>query len=180
MVRRPHAHAVLVEHLGDVVGVDAVEQERDGAATPIDVAGAVDVQPVLEALLERPERVLGELLLVGADGVHAERREVVDGGGEPAGLDERHGPGLELPRHLVGLEAVEAHVGDHLAATEERRHRVEQLGAGPQATETGRAEHLVAGEADEVGVPRLHVDRQMGDGLGGVHVHERTGGVGGV
>ena len=45
---------------------------------------------------------------------------------------------------------------------------------------TGRAEHLVAGEADEVGVPRLHVDRQVGDGLGGVDEHERARRVRGV
>ena len=71
-------------------------------------------------------------------------------------------PGLELPRHLVGDVAVLADVEDHLAAAEERRHRLEQLGAGPEAADAARAEHLVAGEPDEVGVPRLHVDRHRG------------------
>ena len=115
-----------------------------------------------------------------ADRVHAERFEVVDRGGEPGGLGDRHRARLELPRHLVGHVAVLAHVEDHLATTEERRHRLEQLGTRPEAADAARAEHLVAGESDEVGVPGLHVDRAVGDGLRGVDEHRGAGRVGGI
>ena len=89
-------------------------------------------------------------------------------------------PGLELPRHVVGAEAVEADVADHLAATEERRHRLEQLVAGPQRADAARSEELVRGERDEVGVPCLHVGAHVGHVLAGVDEDERVVRVGGV
>ena len=39
---------------------------------------------------------------------------------------------------------------------------------------------LWAEKADEVGVPRLHVDREVGHRLARVDQHVRAGGVGGV
>ena len=41
-------------------------------------------------------------------------------------------PASNLAGQLGGREAVEAHVGDHVAAAEERRHGLEQLLAAPQ------------------------------------------------
>ena len=57
VVAGAHADGVLVEHLADVVGVDAVEQERDRAAAHVDVERAVDRERVGEAVAERVERV---------------------------------------------------------------------------------------------------------------------------
>ena len=90
-------------------GVDALEEERDRTAAHRGVARAVDREVVAEALVERVERVAGEGHLVLADGVHAERLEVVDRGAEADGLGDRRRAGLELPGHVVGREAV---VGD--------------------------------------------------------------------
>ena len=59
--------------------------------------------------------------------------EVVDRGAEADRLGDRRRARLELPRHLVGGEAVDGDVADHLAAAEERRHRLEQLARGPRA-----------------------------------------------
>ena len=42
VVAGPHAHAVLVEHLGDVVGVDVAEGERQHAAPLGRLGRAVD------------------------------------------------------------------------------------------------------------------------------------------
>ena len=89
-------------------------------------------------------------------------------------------PGLELPGHLVGGEAVDGDLGDHLAAAHERRHRLEQLAAGPEGADAGGAAHLVGREGDEVGVPRLHVDGEVRDGLARVDEHVGAGGVRGV
>ena len=128
-----------------------------------------------EAVRQRAEGVAGEHLLVVVDRVDADGLEVVDCGAEPGGLDDRHRAGFELPGNFVRCVAVLADVEDHLAAAEERRHRLEQLGSGPEPTDTARPEHLVASEADEVGVPVRDIDRAMGDGLGGVDERERTG-----
>ena len=106
--------------------------------------------------------------------------EVVDGRPEADGLGDRLGAGLELPRDVVGREAVEAHVADHLAAAEERRHLLEQRLAGPERADAGRAAHLVGGERDEVGVPGLHVGGDVRDVLARVDQHERVVGVRGV
>ena len=118
--------------------------------------------------------------LVGADRVHADCLDVVDRGAEADGLDDGRRAGLELPRQVVRGEAVEADVADHLAAAEERRHRVEQLVAGPQRADPGRAEHLVRREGDEVGVPRLHVGRDVRHELARVDEDERAVRVRGV
>ena len=77
-------------------------------------------------------------------------------------------------------EPVARHVADHLPAAEERRHGVEQLGPCPQAADAARAQHLVPGEAHEVGVPGRHVDRQVRHRLGRVDEDQRPRGVSGV
>ena len=105
--------------------------------------------------------------------VHADVAEVVDGRAQADGLDDRRGAGLELvrdpgvrrPLHRDGL--------DHLAAAEERRQLVEQLATAPEHADAGRADHLVAGEGQQVGAARDHVDRQLRHGLGGVDDDDR-------
>ncbi len=67
---------------------------------------------------------------------------------------------------------------DHVAAAEERGHRVEELHPPPQHPDAGRPAHLVAGERDEVGVPRLHVGRVVRHVLAGVDDGECAGVVG--
>ena len=50
VVAGPHAHGLLVDDLRDVVGVDAVEEERDGAAADGRCRRAVDREVVAEAI----------------------------------------------------------------------------------------------------------------------------------
>ena len=59
-----------------------------------------------------------------------------------------------------------------MASSSSRRAHSAPMPVGPQ--------HLVGGEGDEVGVPGLHVDREVGDGLARVDQHVRAGGVRGV
>ncbi len=89
-------------------------------------------------------------------------------------------PGLELPRDVVGRPAVQAHVSDHLPAAQEGGHGLEQLVAGPQHPHPGGAEHLVAGEAEEVTAQLGDVGGQVGDVLGPVNQAEGAGGAGRV
>ena len=79
-----------------------------------------------------------------------------------------------------GRPAVEADVADHLAAAEEGGHGLEQVLAAPEHADAGRAAHLVAGEAVEVGAQLGHVGGQVGRVLGAVDQDEGAGGVGGV
>ena len=60
-------------------------------------------------------------------------------------------PASNLAGSSARGEPVEADVGDHVAAAEERRHGVEQRLAAPQHADARRAAHLVAAEGDEVG-----------------------------
>ena len=166
MVAGPHADAGLVEHLGEVVGVDVFVGEADDAGPRRGGGRAVDDDVVTVALLQRRHGVGGERLLRGPGRLHAQATEVVDGGAEPDGLGDGWSAGLELPGDVVGGEPVEAHVADHLAPGQERRHRFEQLASRPQGADAGRPEHLVPGEGDEVG-PHGPVRRLAGGGRTG-------------
>ncbi len=74
----------VVEHLPDVVRVDAVDDEGDRSPAGDGVGGPMTRTPV--DLGQPVERVAGEPVLVGGDRVHADRGEVVDRGTEPDGL----------------------------------------------------------------------------------------------
>ena len=113
-----------------------------------------------------------------ADRVHAEVHQVLGRDPQPDRVADGRRARLELPGDLVELGPTEVDLADHLAAGEERRHRLEQLAPSPQRTRAHRGEHLVAGERVEVGAERLDVDRHVRDGLGAVDQHERPGRVG--
>jgi hypothetical protein len=174
------ADGVLVHDLGEVVGVDVVDGQRQHAAALGRLRRAVDGEPVADPLGEGPQGVGREADLVGPHRLHADAVEVVDGGVEADGLDDRRGAGLEPGRRGVGREAVEVDGEDHPAAAQERGHGLEQLGPGPQHADAAGADHLVAAEGGEVGAHGHHVGGQVGDVLAGVDAHEGAGGVGGV
>jgi hypothetical protein len=109
---------------------------------------------------------------------HAEVAQVVRGDAQPDRVADRRRPRLELPGDVVPLGSAEVDLADHLAAGEERRHRLEQLAPGPQGPRAHRAEHLVAAERVEVRAELLDVDRHVRHGLGAVDEDERARGVG--
>ena len=113
-----------------------------------------------------------------ADGVHPERRQVVHRDTEPDRVADGRRPRLELPGDVVEVAPPEVDLADHLAAGQERRHRLEQLAPRPQRARAHRAEHLVAAEHVEVGTERLDVDRHVRHGLGAIDQDERAGRVG--
>src|SRR3954447_7112111 len=118
VVADPDGDAALIQQLAHVVGVDAVEGERDRAATVVGRGRADDAEPL--DLLQRAEGVAGELVLVLADRVHAELGEVVDRGAEADGLGDHRGARLELVRQHGPGRAGHRDLVDYLAAAEER------------------------------------------------------------
>ena len=105
-------------------------------------------------------------------------RQVLGRDAEADRVADGRGARLELPGDVVEVAPAEVDLADHLAAGQERRHRLEQLAPRPQRAGAHRAEHLVAAERVEVGAERLDVDRHVRDGLGAIDQHERAGGVG--
>ena len=106
--------------------------------------------------------------------------EEVDRSMQADGLGDRRGSGLELGGHFGRGEAIHPHVGDHVAAAEERRHGVEQRLASPQHADARRTAHLVAAEGHEVGIPGLHVGDVVRHVLTSVDDGKRSGGVSGI
>ena len=127
---------------------------------------------------QRLERVGDEVDLVGTNGVHPEIAEVFRRDAEPDRIADGRRARLELPGDVVEVAPPEVDLADHLAARQERRHRLEQLPPRPQRAGTHRREHLVTAERIEVGTESLDVDRHVRDGLGAVDQHERAGRVG--
>ena len=132
VVPHPDLHALGVEHLADVVRVDAGDgRTRSCRRGPTGVGG-----PKIRRSGTSPgasSAYGGELLLVPGDGVHADAGEVVDRRAEPDRLGDRRRAGLEPGRRRRERRPLHRDGLDHRAAAEERRHRGEQL-ARPHST----------------------------------------------
>ncbi len=117
---------------------------------------------------EFPQEVLGEVVLVVADGLHAKVVEVVDGGAERDPLGDGRGACLELPREFVPRGVGEGDVADHLPAEQERVEVLQNLALPVQAADPGGAGEFVAAEREEVRVHRPDVDGARRGGLSAV------------
>jgi len=80
VVAGPDSNGGVVEHLREVVGVDALDVERHQATTLFAGGRAVDLDIV--ELREPVECVLCEFVLVALDALHPDVVEVLDGLGE--------------------------------------------------------------------------------------------------
>ena len=107
------------------------------AAAGVRVERAVELD-VRHARGQRLERVGDELALVLADRVHPDRHQVVRRDAEPDRVADRRRPRLELPRDVVPVGPAEMDLADHLAAGQERRHRLEQLAPRPERARAHR------------------------------------------
>lgn len=96
VVAHAYGHAGVVEHLAHVVGVHAVDDERDGAATGRADLGPDDTDP--RAFGETALQQVDERGLVRVDALDAESLDPPDGGGEAHGLGRVGHAGLELLR----------------------------------------------------------------------------------
>ena len=178
MVTAAQADADLVEHLADVVGMGALDVERDDAQAALGAGGPLDPDAGqgAEAVQDRGREL---------DLLAAQRRPVQRGqpGGGRAQAD--HGPdrrraGLEPVRRRGVGGPLDLDPADHLAAAQERRQFRQEVLAAPEGTGARRTEHLVAGEGVEIAAQRLDVDRPVRGALGAVEDQERAHRVGGV
>ena len=90
-------------------------------------------------------------------GVHAELGQVVNGA-EPGGLGDRRRAGFVLVRQRGVGRAAHPDIGDHLAATEERR-RASSSSLAPQDTDAGWPASCL--ERDEISTQRRDVDGRL-------------------
>ena len=131
VVAGPDADPRAVEDLGDVVGMDARQVERDHPAAQL--GGRAVQLDAGHVAPQRLERVRDQVALVVADAVHPELVQVLGRDAQPdRGGDVRRAR-LELPGDVVELGPAQLDLADHVAAGEERRHRLEQLAPAPRA-----------------------------------------------
>jgi len=97
-----------------------------------------------------------------------ERLQPVDRDSEPDRLRDLRRAGLKLPRQLGPGRLVGGNRADHVTATDERRHLLEQRPAAVEHADTGGTVGLVAGPGVEVGIDRAQVDRDLRDRLGAI------------
>ena len=171
MVPGAHRDTLPVEHLRDVVRMDAVDVQRDDARASLR-GRAVGRDP--RELAQTPERVLDEIVLVLLDRRRAPHRaRSRPPRRSPTASAIAGVPASNLYGKLVPGRPLHRDRADHLPAEVERRHRLEQLLAPPERADPARAAHLVRRDREELAVERLHVDRPMRRGLGGIDDHDR-------
>ena len=107
-------------------------------------------------------------------------QQVVDGGAEADDAFDVRRAGFVAERRLERLEAVVGEHRDHAAADVAEPELGEPVAAHVEHADAVRPEHLVAREAEEVHAERVHVDRQMRDGLRRVDEHGNAGRVRGL
>ena len=145
---------LAVEERGHVVRVDVRQVEGHDAGPLVRGARAVDggcpapraaARPARTAVSDRSWARTSSMPMAARYSTAAPE---ADGGARCPGVPASNFQGMSLQ---VGAAQVD--LADHLAAAHERRHRLEQLPAGPERTGAGGPQHLVAGEDVEVGVP---------------------------
>lgn len=169
-----HRDARLVQGLGDLVVRVPVHREGDERHRRVR-AGAGAVEADAGDLGESLPRVLAELAHVLLHVLHAEPAQVAAGRRETHDTGHVLGPGLEEPRHLLELGAVQVHPRDHVAAGDVRVHLGEAARMHVEPAHARRPEHLVTREGHEVRPQPVAVDRHVGNALG--HVDEDGGAV---
>ncbi len=111
------------------------------------------------------------------NGVKAKVLNVMDGRFQSDGARRIDGARFELMRELRIDLAVHLDIGDHFSAGHVGRHLLEPLLFAVEDTNGHGAEHLVAGEGQEIHVEVLYVHRHMRHALRAVHDKGRAVGV---
>ena len=165
-----HRDALAIQQRRHVVRMRPIQRERHHAAAIL--RPAQDVHALDR--VEPRQRVIDQRCLMRGDRVVADRLHVIDRRLQSDAFQDRRRARLELVRHLGPGGTLVRHRRDHLAAAEERRHRVEQLATSPQHADARRAIQLVPGEGVEIAVQRLHIDPPMHHRLRAVEQHLRA------
>ena len=161
---------MAIEDLGDVVGVDAFELERDWADA-LTVRGRPEDAQAGDLGHPR-ERVARDPALVVVGGLHPDLVDPAQRRGEADRLRDRRGAGLEAGGRIGVGRPLRGHLADHRATAEERRHLGEQLQPPPERADPGRPVGLVPGEGVEVDPELGDVNRQLRRRLRPVDEHQ--------
>ena len=128
------------------------------------------------ALGQDRQRVVDQILLVGADVLHAQVRQVVEGNApRPIAADTSGVPASNLYGTSLNVEwrSVTSRIISPPPMNGGISSRISR--ARPQRATAWRPERLVAAEDEEVAVQVLDVDRLVRRRLGRVDEHERAG-----
>ena len=97
--------------------------------------------------------------------LHADGRDVVEGGGQGRGTDVVGRASLELEGKLIEGGALEGDMLNHLAATLVGGHLVKPFLLAIKYAYTSGTIHLMGREDVEVGIQCLYINLHVGDGL---------------
>ncbi len=158
----PHGDALLVQQLGDVVGVNVLQGE---GRQPVAVFQGGAVERQARHFGQAIQRVGGDGPLVILDAIHAQPAQIIDGCTQPDRFRDGRGARFKLVREIVPVAFFERDALDHVSAAHVRRHGFQQRALAVQDTDPGRSGHLVPGERHEIDVQRLHVHFQVRDAL---------------
>ncbi len=175
MVAGAHGDAFLVERLADVLGAALVEHERQhagllGRRADHAQAGHARAAPASRSRAARARSAAMLLMPMRRSGSRAPRR------GRPRRRCCRCRP---RTRPGGAWNVVFSNVTSAIMLPPPCQGGMASstLGLAVDDADAGRAEHLVAGEHEEVAVERLHVDRHVRDRLRAVdHARWRRGG----
>src|SRR5271166_3069094 len=118
VLARPDGDAAAIKQRSDVMRMRAVDHEADHAATIL--CRTKHAYPGNRR--EPRERVIRQRSLVRRDGIEADAVNEADGRTEADHFDDGRRSRLELVGNLGPRAPLERHRGDHIAATQERRH----------------------------------------------------------
>ena len=169
MVPGADGDSLLVEDCADVVGVDAFEREGDDAR--LDCRGSDDAQAF--DLLQALRRIQQQIMLVGSDGLDADRVHVVDRSSHSDHAGDVRRSRFELVRERVVGRFLETDRENHVAATLVGGHGIEDRFLPVQHAHAGWPIDFVRGERVEVAVQSLNVHSQVRHALSAVDHHDR-------
>ncbi len=167
MVAGAHGYPMVIEHGTEIVGVDAIEDERHHAgplARPADQAQTAD-------RLEARDRRLDQSGFMALDHRPIELVDVVERRRQADRLGRSRRAGLEPARRIVERRAFEGDAANHAAATLPWRHRGKVFLLPVKCAYPGGAVDLVAREREEVAVQLADIDAQMRRRLRAIDEH---------
>ena len=128
--------------------------------------------------LEPFEQVAGELRFPGLNRLQPDGLQIANRSAHAHRFADGWGASLELMGQYRPGAVVEKHVLNHLAATQERWHLLQQRFARPKEAHSRWAAELVGGAHQKINIEASHINWLVGQALAGIHQHQGSSGVG--
>ena len=160
-----HGNAICVESLAHFFVGITVELEGKRRSLVECSSHKVETLDSLQFL----EAILQQFMFPAEYARHPDFGEVLESCTEANSVGDASRSCFELVRNSVVNGAFERHVRNHVTAAMVRAGRFEQFFFAVNDADTGRGEHLVSREHEEVCVEGCNVYRDVSDGLGTVN-----------